>query len=79
MCFKKFGEQGASANAFTSFTRTSYLFSTTDQLELNLGTLLDFVQAPYFTEESVQKSKESLGKKFKCIKMIRGGSSFSLF
>ena len=29
--FQKFGEQGASANAFTSFTRTSYLFSTTDQ------------------------------------------------
>ena len=30
--FQKFGQQGASANAFTSFTKTSYLFSTTDQV-----------------------------------------------
>ncbi|MGO3779309.1 MAG: EF-P 5-aminopentanol modification-associated protein YfmH [Enterococcus viikkiensis] len=60
--FQKFGEQGASANAFTSFTRTSYLFSTTDQLELNLGTLLDFVQVPYFTEESVQKEQGIIGQ-----------------
>ncbi|EOH95321.1 EF-P 5-aminopentanol modification-associated protein YfmH [Enterococcus pallens] len=60
--FQKFGEQGASANAFTSFTRTSYLFSTTDQLELNLATLLDFVQEPYFTEESVQKEQGIIGQ-----------------
>ncbi|MGM0214143.1 EF-P 5-aminopentanol modification-associated protein YfmH [Enterococcus sp. AZ109] len=60
--FQKFGEQGASANAFTSFTRTSYLFSTTDQLELNLKTLLDFVQEPYFTEESVQKEQGIIGQ-----------------
>ncbi|GCF94195.1 peptidase M16 [Enterococcus florum] len=60
--FQKFGEQGASANAFTSFTRTSYLFSTTDQLELNLQTLLDFVQDPYFTEKSVQKEQGIIGQ-----------------
>lgn len=60
--FQKFGEQGASANAFTSFTRTSYLFSTTDQLELNLATLLDFVQVPYFTEESVKKEQGIIGQ-----------------
>lgn len=60
--FQKFGEQGASANAFTSFTRTSYLFSTTDQLELNLTTLLDFVQAPYFTEASVKKEQGIIGQ-----------------
>ena len=34
--FQLFGQQGASANAFTSFTKTSYLFSTTDQVENNL-------------------------------------------
>jgi predicted Zn-dependent peptidase len=55
--FQLFGQQGASANAFTSFTKTSYLFSTTDQVEKNLTTLLDFVQAPYFTEETVNKEK----------------------
>ena len=55
--FQLFGKQGASANAFTSFTKTSYLFSTTDQVEKNLTTLIDFVQAPYFTEETVNKEK----------------------
>ena len=41
--FQVFGKQGASANAFTSFTKTSYLFSATENIRLNLETLLDFV------------------------------------
>lgn len=60
--FQKFGEQGASANAFTSFTRTSYLFSATDQVKENLLTLLDFVQEPYFTPETVEKEKGIIGQ-----------------
>ena len=60
--FQLFGKQGASANAFTSFTKTSYLFSTTDQVEKNLTTLIDFVQAPYFTEETVNKEKGIIGQ-----------------
>ncbi|WP_227935868.1 EF-P 5-aminopentanol modification-associated protein YfmH [Alkalihalobacillus deserti] len=55
--FQDFSKQGASANAFTSFTRTAYLFSSTTNVEKNLETLLDFVQHPYFTEESVEKEK----------------------
>lgn len=55
--FQEFSKQGASANAFTSFTRTAYLFSSTTNVEKNLDTLLDFVQHPYFTEESVEKEK----------------------
>ncbi|MFC0471993.1 EF-P 5-aminopentanol modification-associated protein YfmH [Halalkalibacter kiskunsagensis] len=55
--FQDFSKQGASANAFTSFTRTAYLFSSTTNVENNLKTLLDFVQHPYFTEESVEKEK----------------------
>ncbi|MDN4607402.1 EF-P 5-aminopentanol modification-associated protein YfmH [Sporosarcina highlanderae] len=55
--FQKFGVLGASANAFTSFTRTSYLFSTTENLYENTKVLLDFVQEPYFTEEKVEKEK----------------------
>lgn len=55
--FQQFSKQGASANAFTSFTRTAYLFSSTSEVEKNLTTLLDFVQHPYFTEESVEKEK----------------------
>ena len=55
--FQKFSVQGASANAFTSSTRTAYLFSATDKLYENTETLLDFVQEPYFTEQTVEKEK----------------------
>ncbi|NEU29311.1 insulinase family protein [bacterium LRH843] len=55
--FQDFSKQGASANAFTSFTRTAYLFSSTTNVEKNLETLIDFVQHPYFTDESVEKEK----------------------
>ena len=55
--FQKFSVLGGSANAFTSFTRTAYLFSATDKLYENTEVLLDFVQEPYFTEETVEKEK----------------------
>ena len=55
--FQKFSVLGASANAFTSFTRTAYLFSATDKLYENTEVLLDFVQEPYFTEKTVDKEK----------------------
>ncbi|NBD22403.1 EF-P 5-aminopentanol modification-associated protein YfmH [Paenibacillus glycinis] len=55
--FATFASQGASANAFTSFDRTVYLFSATEQIEANLATLIDFVQHPYFTDENVEKEK----------------------
>ncbi|MDQ0164788.1 EF-P 5-aminopentanol modification-associated protein YfmH [Bacillus horti] len=55
--FHDFSKQGAQANAFTSFDRTAYLFSSTDHVQKNLETLLNFVQSPYFTEENVEKEK----------------------
>ncbi|WP_276352436.1 EF-P 5-aminopentanol modification-associated protein YfmH [Cohnella caldifontis] len=55
--FSTFAAQGASANAFTSFDRTVYLFSATRQIPENLTTLIDFVQNPYFTDENVEKEK----------------------
>jgi len=55
--FSTFASQGASANAFTSFDRTVYLFSATESIEKNVETLLDFVQNPYFTDENVEKEK----------------------
>lgn len=60
--FQKFSELGASANAFTSFTRTAYLFSATDHIYKNTETLLNFVQEPYFTEETVEKEKGIIGQ-----------------
>lgn len=55
--FELFNKTGASANAFTSFTKTSYLFSTTMKVRENLDILLDFVQQPYFTDAKVEKEK----------------------
>ena len=74
--FQKFGQQGASANAFTSFTKTSYLFSTTDQVTQNLETLLDFVQSPYFTKETVEKEKGIIGQE---IQMYLDDPNWRLF
>lgn len=55
--FQEFTQRGASANAFTSFTKTAYLFSSTSDIVENAKTLLDFVQEPYFSEASVEKEK----------------------
>lgn len=63
--FNKFSKQGASANAFTSFNRTAYLFSCTENVEKNLQTLIDFVQHPYFTDESVEKEKGIIGQEIR--------------
>ncbi|UHA73876.1 EF-P 5-aminopentanol modification-associated protein YfmH [Paenibacillus sp. 481] len=60
--FATFAQQGASANAFTTFDRTVYLFSATDQIEANVTTLIDFVQRPYFTDENVEKEKGIIGQ-----------------
>lgn len=63
--FNKFANYGASANAFTSFDRTAYLFSSTGHVKENLNTLLDFVQSPYFTHENVEKEKGIIGQEIK--------------
>ncbi len=55
--FSRFAARGASANAYTSFDRTVYLFSATGHIPENLTTLIDFVQNPYFTDENVEKEK----------------------
>ncbi|WP_373385066.1 EF-P 5-aminopentanol modification-associated protein YfmH [Vagococcus fluvialis] len=74
--FQKFGKQGASSNAFTSFTRTSYLFSSTDNTLKNIQTLLDFVQDPYFTEESVNKEKGIIAQE---IRMYQDDPNWRLY
>lgn len=63
--FDRFAALGASANAFTSFTQTTYLFSCTSNFEENLTQLLDFVQEPYFTEQTVQKEQGIIGQEIK--------------
>ena len=63
--FEKFSAHSASSNAFTSFTRTCYLFSCTSDLKENLTTLIDFVQSPYFTEQTVEKEKGIIAQEIK--------------
>lgn len=63
--FADFLSQGASPNAFTSFTKTAYLFSTTKNMTENVSTLLDFVQSPFFSDESVEKEKGIIGQEIK--------------
>lgn len=53
--FTQFAQNGANANAYTSYDRTSYIFSTTTELYANLKTLMNMVEQPYFTQETVEK------------------------
>lgn len=63
--FDQFSKYGANANAFTSFNMTAYLFSATSNMEENLKTLMDYVQTPYFTEQSVQKEQGIIGQEIR--------------
>lgn len=56
--FLRFGQQGASANAFTDANKTVYYFTCQENFEKNLALLLDFVQHPVFKKEDVQREKE---------------------
>jgi len=60
--FATFASYGASANAFTSFDQTVYLFSATEHVNENIQTLVDFVQNPYFTDQNVEKEKGIIGQ-----------------
>ncbi len=62
---ERFSECGADANAYTSFTKTVYLFSCTENFEKALGALLDFVTEPYFTEELVEKERGIIAEEIK--------------
>ncbi len=55
--FERFSALGADANAYTSHTRTVYLFSCTDHFSEALGELIDFVTHPFFSERSVKKEQ----------------------
>ncbi|CJY00928.1 TPA: M16 family metallopeptidase [Streptococcus pneumoniae] len=48
-----FTSLGADSNAFTSFTKTSYLFSATDYFLENLDLLDELVTSAHFTEASI--------------------------
>lgn len=63
--FSLYAKTGASANAYTSFDRTCYLFSTTSNVYKSLEILLNFVQEPYFTEATVLKEQGIIGQEIR--------------
>lgn len=63
--FARFAKTGASANAYTSFDMTCFLFSCTEHVYESLKILLDFVQTPYFTEQTVRKEQGIIGQEIK--------------
>lgn len=63
--FTLFAKTGAEANAFTSFDKTCYLFSCADNFEESLKALVSFVQAPYFTQQTVEKEQGIIGQEIR--------------
>ncbi|WP_286670058.1 EF-P 5-aminopentanol modification-associated protein YfmH [Thomasclavelia cocleata] len=61
----EFAKLGASTNAFTSSSRTAYLFSTTTNEYPCIELLLDFVQKLEITPDSVEKEKGIIGQEIK--------------
>ncbi len=63
--FDKFADLGASANAYTNFDSTNYLFSSSSNFEDSLINLIEFVQEPYFSDENVKKEKGIIAQEIK--------------
>lgn len=63
--FERFAKTGASANAYTSFDKTCYLFSCSGNFKENLNILLDFVRHPYFTQQTVEKEQGIIGQEIR--------------
>jgi len=53
-----FTSLGADSNAFTSFTKTNYLFSATDHFLENLDLLDELVTSAHFTEDSILREQD---------------------
>ncbi|MCI5738667.1 MAG: insulinase family protein [Ruminococcus sp.] len=76
--FERYAKTGANANAYTSFDKTCYLFSCTDNLTDSLEILLDFVTHPYFTEATVQKEQGIIGQEIQMCRDEAGWESLFL-
>ena len=68
--FARYAKTGANANAYTSFDTTCYLFSCTGDFAASLKILLDFVQSPYFTEQTVSKEQGIIGQEITMYKDV---------
>lgn len=73
---QQFVELGAESNAFTSFTKTSYLFLATDNVLENVRLLQSLLENAYFTEESVQREQGIIQQE---IDMYKDNPDYCLF
>ncbi len=55
--FEKFSNSQASANAYTSYNKTSYLFEASENVIENLSTLLEMVNTFYLPKEKLEKER----------------------
>lgn len=58
----KFAALGAASNAYTEYDSTVYHFRTAQHFPEALSLLLDFVQQPFFEEESVRTEREIIAQ-----------------
>ncbi|MBZ2024277.1 insulinase family protein [Streptococcus sanguinis] len=72
----EFTKLGAESNAFTSFTRISYLFSATDNISENLQLLQELVHRADFTKESILREQDIIGQE---IEMYQDNPDYRLF
>ena len=63
--FDLYARTGASANAFTGYDRTCYLFSATQKIDENLDILLGMVGKPWFTKATIAKEQGIIGQEIK--------------
>lgn len=63
--FRLFAKTGAYCNAYTGFDKTAYYFSCSREFKSNLGILLNFVQNPYFTDETIAKEQGIIGQEIR--------------
>ncbi len=76
--FNDLSKLGVDANAFTTYDRTSYLFTATETESFYnaLTILLDFVQELYISEESVNKEKGIIEQE---INMYKDNTDFRIY
>lgn len=60
-----FNEYGIESNAYTSFLETNYYITGTENLNIGLELLFDFVQNGYFSQEHVDKEKDVIASEIK--------------
>jgi predicted Zn-dependent peptidase len=57
-----YSQMGMTSNAYTGSYYTVYYFATVERFSEGLDLLLDYVQDPYFTDESVAKEQGIIGQ-----------------